>query len=292
MTLRQLEYFVTLASIQHYTRAAEQLMISQPSLSNTIAALEKELGVTLFDRTGKQVVLTEPGAVFYAGAQQALELLEEARIAVQVGHTDSQRVRIGYLHSCASQLTPLLRSFSAAQEGRAIQVETQIFNADRALSEALELNRLDLAVVLDPGPGTEAEPLLQQKIVAVVGNEHPLAQHESVTFSQLLALPLVMVRPGERFNQPILDAYRAAGAKPNIAICAPDFSVAFAYLSDGQRCFLSPEMPVDLANYQALPISDMDLSRTVYLVYRSRALLTPAADRLRQFLLAQRAQPL
>ena len=76
MNLNQLQYFVTLAHIEHYTRAAEKLTITQPSLSHAISSLEQELGTRLFERQGRNVVLTKYGRMFMQYAEEALAILD------------------------------------------------------------------------------------------------------------------------------------------------------------------------------------------------------------------------
>lgn len=76
MNLNQLQYFVTLAHMEHYTRAAEKLSITQPSLSHAISSLENELGTYLFEKQGRNVVLTKYGRLFMEYAEEALSILD------------------------------------------------------------------------------------------------------------------------------------------------------------------------------------------------------------------------
>ena len=90
MNLSQLYYFRKLAEVKHYTHAAEELFISQPTLSNSISQLEKELGIPLFKREGRTIKLTRYGAEFYEYATEALNALEKG-IALAKEHAGSRR---------------------------------------------------------------------------------------------------------------------------------------------------------------------------------------------------------
>ena len=78
MNLSHLYYFRTLAEVQHYTRAAEKLFITQPTLSNAVSQLEKELGIPLFEKDGRNVKLTKQGREFNTYVSQALDLIDKA----------------------------------------------------------------------------------------------------------------------------------------------------------------------------------------------------------------------
>lgn len=111
MELRQIQYFMAVAVHQNFTRAAEQVHVSQPSLSVQVAGLERELGTRLFDRLGRTVVLTQAGELFRPHAERILREVDQATQAVQE-LTGSQRGRlvIGTLSTVNSYLIPPLVS--------------------------------------------------------------------------------------------------------------------------------------------------------------------------------------
>lgn len=107
MNLNQLQYFVTLAHMEHYTRAAEKLSITQPSLSHAISSLENELGTYLFEKQGRNVVLTKYGRLFMEYAEEALSILDagirkmKAMTSETSGHID-----MGYIYTQGGEFIP------------------------------------------------------------------------------------------------------------------------------------------------------------------------------------------
>lgn len=109
MNLSQLYYFRKLAEVKHYTHAAEELFISQPTLSNSISQLERELGIPLFEREGRKIKLTKYGEEFYQYATEAVNALEKG-IALAHEHAGSPTgsIDIGAIYTIQSDYLPSL----------------------------------------------------------------------------------------------------------------------------------------------------------------------------------------
>lgn len=116
MNLYHLRYFATLAHLEHYTKAAEILSITQPSLSHAIASLEKELGVKLFEKEGRNVVLTKCGQAFLIDVEQALDMIDSSVNKLQMTGRGRHR---GTAHSkqyCGSRFRKRIPGFYAGQK--------------------------------------------------------------------------------------------------------------------------------------------------------------------------------
>ena len=125
MTLLQLQYFQVLARVLHYTRAAEELHISQPSLSYSISELEKELGVKLFEKENRKISLTAYGEQFLPYVQRSLALLDEgAAVLEQMAGNLPQVAKLGYFHSISASLIPaLVEGFYREEDNRSIRFQ-------------------------------------------------------------------------------------------------------------------------------------------------------------------------
>ena len=108
MNLFYLRYFVTLAHVKHYTKAAQQLCITQPSLSHAIAQMEKELGVPLFEKNGRNTLLTPFGREFLACAEHTLSTLDDGIASLQRSARGSGLIRLGFVRPLGIHFVPRL----------------------------------------------------------------------------------------------------------------------------------------------------------------------------------------
>ena len=119
MNLYHLRYFVTLAHLEHYTKAAEMLSITQTSLSHAIASLEKELGVKLFEKEGRNIALTKCGRVFLDDVEKSLNILESSVQKLQMTSSGEGRIDIALLRTLSTNLVPtFVRGFLDSNPGR------------------------------------------------------------------------------------------------------------------------------------------------------------------------------
>ena len=152
MTLLQLSYFVALAENLHYTKTAEQLHISQPSLSYAIGGMEKDLGVKLFVKDRQGVALSRFGKEYYPYAKKALDSLESGRrIVTSMTQYADTVVRLGYFHSISASLIPaLIHSFNETPESSNIRFQLIEDSVQRLMAD-LYSGELDLCFSSHPG---------------------------------------------------------------------------------------------------------------------------------------------
>ena len=175
MNLDYLRYFVKLAQVGHYTRASEQLNISQPSLSHAVRQLEEELGVPLFERQGRNTQLTQFGAEFLDCAARTLATLDEGVTSLRRKARGEGLIRLGFLRVLGTDYVPRLAArFLAARPDRQIQFT---FHSGRTqeLLEGLADRRYDLVFCSRPAPelGLTAVPVRAQELVLIVPPGHP-----------------------------------------------------------------------------------------------------------------------
>ena len=108
MNLYHLRYFVTLAKLEHYTKAAEELCITQPSLSHAISLLEKELGVTLFQKEGRNIVLTKCGKIFLEKVKESLKILDDSVLELKSISNGEGYIDLGFLRTLGTNFVPRL----------------------------------------------------------------------------------------------------------------------------------------------------------------------------------------
>jgi DNA-binding transcriptional LysR family regulator len=218
MEIHQLEYFVAVAQEQNFTRAAEKLLVSQPGVSAQIRRLERELGESLLDRSGRSVRLTEAGAAVLPYARAALAAVEGAGLVVAElmgllrGH-----VAIGAVTSHNVDLPGMLAEFSRMHPQ--VEITLSEGNTDE-LIDSLRAGQLDAAIVsvgrTDPA-GIELDVIVDQPIVAAVSHDHELAAHKVISLRSLRGRPLISLPRGTGLRARLDEACAAEGFTPRIA---------------------------------------------------------------------------
>lgn len=207
MTLTELRYVVAVAEARHFGRAAERCFVSQPSLSASVKNLEEELGVKLFERGKRGVLLTEAGEQIVAQARRALEEAERVKTVARQGRDPLKGVlRLGIIHTVAPYLLPdLVAALRQAAPGMPLDVEE---NTTATLDRMLKAGELDAVILALPyeGPGLETVPLYEEAFRVVAPARHALARRKSVAVEELDAGELLLLPVGHCFRDQVLDA--------------------------------------------------------------------------------------
>jgi LysR family transcriptional regulator, transcription activator of glutamate synthase operon len=217
MDLRQLRCFDAVSRHQHFTRASEELGLSQSSVSHHIRQLEVSLGVELFVRTSRTVRLTRAGEALLPRAQQIVEQLDAAESEMQQ-FTGLMRGRmvLGTMRALGPiQLPQLLRSFSERYPG--IDVVMRESSTERMI-DMLGAGELDAAFIQLPESvpsGVVTEVLHVEEFVLVVGPDHPLAGREELELSMMAKEDFIVFTRGTGIDTALRDACQQAGFEPH-----------------------------------------------------------------------------
>lgn len=187
MELSQLKYFCTLAKLEHFTRASEALHITQPALSKAISNLETELGLLLFDRTGKQVHLNSAGQVFLSKITPILDQLDDVTAFMSdLSSGTHGHLRIGSTFQLETSST--LQQYFQAFFRQYPDIAQHRFIYNRQQIEQLLLERrLDFGFTLElpSDSGIDREQLYTERLGIVVGKDHPLANRSSISLKEV-----------------------------------------------------------------------------------------------------------
>lgn len=219
MDLRQLRYFVSIAELGSFSKAAEVLRIAQPSISQHMQNLEDELGVQLFSRHARGAAMTAPARELYDHARRILSSVEHAKDAIQRQATRPvERISLGLSTSVARNVAlPLFRRLAMHEAEVALHIVEAM---PGYLNELLEAGRLDVAVLPDHKP-TEfmmEEHVLDEDFVILIRPQHPFAKRQEVVFSEIFDRRVVL--PGRHHTLRI--GLENLAAKNNITINAID----------------------------------------------------------------------
>jgi LysR family hca operon transcriptional activator len=217
MELRHLRYFVTVAEELNFTRAAQRLNTAQPSLSQQIQDLEREVGAALFIRTKRSVKLTAAGTAFLDEARLTLAQARRAvAIARQAAQAGESTLVLGFGPAAEIKLFPsTLTSLRAGFPKLRLEFRPMTTLKQR---EALLRNEIDLAFLRPPihEPSLEAIPVLREQLVAVLPADHPLAGEGPLDFAELSGYPFIEISPVHSGN--LFDLVRAAAHERGVQL--------------------------------------------------------------------------
>lgn len=284
MRFDQLRAFEAVARLRHFTRAAEELYLAQPSLSRQIGSLETELGADLFHRPRGQVSLTLAGETLLPVARRMLAEEEQVRRELDdLAGLRSGRVRLGATPTlCVSLIAEALVSFRERYPGIDLDITER---GSRELAEGLAEGALDLAIVVSerqriPGAAIDHTPLLREELVVVESALHSPAGLPATLFvTELAALPLVNFHQGYELRASTDEAFRAAGVAPRVVVSGAEMDAVLRFVERGIGVAVVPAMVlIDRPGLRAAQLLDPTPGRTVSLARRSGVSLSRAAS--------------
>lgn len=211
--LHVLEHFVVLARTKNFTRAAEELHLSQSALSRSIQKLEEQVGQTLCERKPREVVLTEMGKVLLDRGREILKLVEATRQELsEAGRR--VRVRLGAIPTIAPYFLPhLLGGFSKKHPEICVVVEEDTTDV---LVKRCEQGEIDLTVLALPinSSAVKVEPLFDEELLLVVPQGHALADEKAVTSRVVKGFPFVMLNEAHCLSENIASFCRRQSIQP------------------------------------------------------------------------------
>ncbi|MFF4685657.1 LysR family transcriptional regulator [Streptomyces sp. NPDC001307] len=293
MQFQQLQYFVAVAETRHFTRAAELVHVAQPSLSQQIKALERELGADLFLRARGNISLTDAGEALLPLARRILADADTARHEVQeLVQLRRGRVRLGATPSlCTGLLPDVLRAFHDRYPGIQLLVEE---GGSHDLVRHLARGALDLALLVlplpTPAPALTTVELLREDLVVVSSPEAPAPGHGArrvVDITDLEGERLVMFRHGYDLRELTVAACRSAGFEPEFAVEGGEMDAVLGFVRAGLGVAVVPQMVATRAGrgLRVTPLARPGLHRTIALAHRSDVAPPRAARELQRMLL-------
>jgi DNA-binding transcriptional LysR family regulator len=288
--VQQLRYFLAVAEVRHFTRAARGLRVTQPSLSKQLTALERELGAPLISRARGNITLTPAGEALLPLARRILADVDTARREVQdLTGLRRGRVRAGATPSLlGSLLADALGRFHREYPGIELHV-TQ--GGSRDLVGALAHGELDLAVIVLPlqtgDPALETLPLLGEELmVAAPAGAPPPLRRGRVHIADLRGHPLVMFRRGYDLREATIGAWRQAEVEPRFAVEGGEMDAVLRFVEAGLGLAVVPSLVLPgRPGLAGFPLTGPGLQRTVGLARRKDVQSTHAAQAFRETLL-------
>ena len=269
MNLNYLRYFRVLAKMEHYTKAAEELAITQPSLSHAMSTLEKELGTYLFEKDGRNIKLTKYGKIYYEYVERALGELEEGekRIKELIG-IGTGSVELGYIFTLGPEFVPKLVNGFINEEGNSKVKFTFGQGTTSCLLKDLKSEKYDIVFSSIAKDEEEIEfvPIMEEELVVIVDKDHDLASKSSVDLAEISEYPFIAFGNKSGIRQIIDGLFKAVDNKPNI-ICEVEENNAIAGLVEVKYGIsIVPKITaLKYFNVKILPISNPQHKRYIYM---------------------------
>ncbi len=287
MEWQQLEYFQVLAKIQHMTKSAVQLSISQPALSRSIARLEDELGVPLFERQGRSISLNRYGEIFLKRVHNIMreyqDGLHEIQELVDPNHGE---VSLGFLHTLGTNIVPdLIMKFR--KQHRDIHFTLKQNHTHLQLKQ-LQSGDLDLCLLAEmetekPIQWTE---LWREELFAIVPISHPLATRETITLIELENESFVLLKKGYALRIQLDAAFEHAHLIPDITFEGDEVATVAGFVAAGLGVSILPNgVEINTNRMAKIHISDIKLERVIGMAWSEGRFQSPATKQFQQFIL-------
>ena len=287
MEIRQLRYFLDIAHTEHLTQSAQNLFVTQSTLSHGLRQLEDELGLALFERLGRGLKLSQAGAQFRVHATRALKEVEAGRMALaDLSGLQAGTLTVGAIPTFLNTVAPAaVAAFSEAYPK--VTVEVRELRAG-PLEDQLLGGELDLGIAFHPTAHAELEtdPLFDERLLLVVGPAHSWSARRQVAMKALAGLPLALLPRSFATRKLIDEGLRQAGVQPTVRVEVASVESLIAVCRHGTLASIVPERAARQASgVTVLSLTAPSIVRHAGLLWRRGASRSTAArefaDRLR-----------
>lgn len=291
ITMRQLQVFEAVARMESFTRAAEELHLSQPAVSMQVSQLERQVGLPLFEQMGKRIFLTGAGNEMRHYARQILGLVAEATKVVD----DMKGLRHGILDiSVATTANDFAARLIAAFSGAHVELQYRLDVTNReTLLRQLEANEKDLVIMGRPPQGSdlEATPFMENPLVVIAAPGHSLGTLKQIPLSRLVAETFVLRERASGTRTAIERFFSAQGigltSSMEMTSNEAIKQAVRAGLGLGIVSLHTVPLELETGRLRVLDVQDFPILRHWYVVHRRDKRLSTAAQSFKQFVLAR-----
>jgi DNA-binding transcriptional LysR family regulator len=288
VNLRQLQYFKTIAELEHYTRAAEKLYVSQSNLSHSIQELEEELNVEFFARKGRNIKLTKYGALFLPYVVQALELLETgvAKLQDNINPNTGTVVMAGF-PSLASFAPEIIVRYVSETDRVGVRLQ---FNQEATyfdLKDQLLSGKVDLVFsTLIDDPRVKGTPIGEHQIVLLVPVGHRLSEMKQVDLRELDGEGFIAFDNNCQLRAVTDKIFEQLKIKPKITMETAQDVIIYGLVAAKHGVSITP-LPLggEPYNVKVVPIANNIPPRQLYLNWNTEQYIPPAAEYFRDFVI-------
>ncbi len=286
MNLYHLRYFITLAHLEHYTKAAEKLNITQPSLSSAISSLEKELGVSLFEKDGRNVVLTKHGKMFFGAVEESLKILDSNIKTLKSISNGNGIIDLAFLRTLGSDFVPnIASSFLQTHPEKEIKFHFHT-GVTTDIIQGLKDGKYDITIcsMIKEEYNIEFIPIAKQELVLIVPTDHPLANKDTIDLVETIPYPQILFTKKSGLRPIIDDLFKQIGKSPISAYEVEEDQVIAGLVSKNFGIAVCPNMPIlNSMNLKVIQITSPNWERIFYLAVVKNKQLSPVVQTFKDF---------
>jgi LysR family transcriptional regulator, low CO2-responsive transcriptional regulator len=291
VTLRQLKVFESVARHLSFSRAAEELHLTQPAVSMQVKQLEEQAGLPLTEMVGKKVYLTEAGEEVARHARRIAQQLREAGEALDaIKGVRGGRLSIGVISTAKYFAPRLLAEFRRRQPG--VELDLRVNNRETVVRQLAD-NEIDLAIMGQPPQEftTVAEAFADHPLIIVAAPDHPLAKKKQIAPALLGEETFVIREPGSGTRATMERFFADVGVIPkHVMEMVGNETIKQAVMAGLGLAFISAHtvsLECEVGRLVRLPVTGTPVMRRWFVVYRAEKELLPVAETFRAFLLAE-----
>ncbi|GCF93680.1 LysR family transcriptional regulator [Enterococcus florum] len=284
MNLQNLEVFCRLAEVEHYGKVSDEFGIAQPSLSRMVRRIEKDLGVSLFKPSGRNIRLTKMGKIYYQKVKHGLEEIQSGADTIQdIVDPYFGSIDLGFIFTLGPQIVPhLLKQFRCNPSWKNYKFKFWQGNTPRLVENTKrEICDLSICSYLGNEPEIEFTHLMDQRLVVIVSKTHPYAKKQSVSLEDLAKVPMILCLDKTYF---IENLFKKAGLPLKIACRVEEDQALTGLVSiDMGAAILPYNQLMTFYDISVLALEE-PVYRPVYLAKRKDSQLSPGAKAFESFL--------
>ncbi|GAC1333595.1 MAG: LysR family transcriptional regulator [Collimonas sp.] len=293
-TLRQLKTFETVARHLSYSRAAEELHLTQPAVSLQVKQLEEHAGLPLFEQLGKKIYLTAAGVEMLRHGRMIIQQFRETEDAMaQLKGVSGGRLNVAVISAGDYFFPRLLAEFQRRHEN--VSLKLTVHNREELL-RSLQDNLTDLAVMVRPpeDPGMIRQAFAPHPYVIVASPQHPLAGKKRIPMARLMREPFIVRERGSDTWNSMQESFGGHLAQLNVAMEIKSFeTIKQAVIAGMGISFLSVHtisLELQVGNLVVLDVQGFPAMLNWYVVHRQNKQLPPVAIAFENFLMSDGAQ--
>lgn len=288
MNLRQLEYFKVLAETEHMTKTAKIMNTTQPNLSHAIKNLEEELGVELFRKQGRNIVLTKYGKMFYQTASNVIHDLEAGvENLINVTNPFHGRIDFGFTYTMALKVVPeLISKFTHNNKYKNIRFQLNQGNSTQLIDRLLR-EEIDLAICskISNDSRIHYQKFIEEQIILITPLDHPLAQYDEIDLQEIAPYPFIHFNESSGLRPSIDSLFVHSNIQPKTIFEVEEDHAMASFVQYGFGIALIPNIPtLDAYQIKKIKIKHPIFHRYLYIATLNESFHSEAVNNFINFI--------